>query len=65
MERLLTISLDQRLLTVEMEASNSWLVQPIHAAYDLDNLKLVDVKEKQVLFFFHSKRTKILIFDFF
>jgi hypothetical protein len=37
------------LLTVEIEADPSWLVLPVVADHDLDNLKLEDIKDQQVV----------------
>ena len=38
----------ESLLTVEMEVDPSWLVLPVLSVNDLDNLKLADIKDKEV-----------------
>ena len=35
----------QKTLTMNMDVPESWLVEAVHAAYDLDNLRLEDLGE--------------------
>lgn len=37
-----------RLLTLNMDTPDRWLITPVIAKYDLDNLKLEDINERLV-----------------
>ena len=38
-----------KVLTLHMDVPESWLVEPVRAAYDLDNLRLSDLGEESTL----------------
>lgn len=39
----------RKVLTLHMDVPEAWLVEPVRAAYDLDNLRLSDLEDEDTL----------------
>ena len=40
---------ERKILTLKMDVANEWVVMPVSAAYDMDNLRLADVEQRTVM----------------